>query len=457
MQSFNDCWWFKDLNKIFMIKETKDLKNLADYCVKKSKIYGATGCGVYVGNNISETVNFRNKKIENSDRSDILLINITTYVGKKKSSSSFTYIDKNNTDKMIEKCVDVTKLLPEDEYNVLPDKDWLAKETEDLLQFDDTDINNQKKIEYLKSVEEAALSNAFIIKTNGSSFSQAKNNFVLANSKGFLSGFKKSKFSSYTDLVAKKNDSGMERDYEYDAKSYFKDLINPNELGNTAAKLTIRKLNPQKVKTQSIPIVFEKRISKNILSILSSSISGASFARGTSFLKEKMNKKIFPESINIIDDPLIKKSLFSSPFDSEGVRSQKINLVKNGFLNNIVLNTYYAKMLNINSNGRSDGLTNTYFEPGKIAYKNLFNDYKKVILVTDIMGSFGNPTTGDFSCGATGIYFENNESYPINNFTLAGKVEDIFKNIVLVNDLEFKYAKNCPTALIQEGLVVGGV
>ena len=145
MQSFNNCWWFKDLNKIFMIKETKDLKNLADYCVKKSKIYGATGCGVYVGNNISETVNFRNKKIENSDRSDILLINITTYVGKKKSSSSFAYIDKNNTDKMIEKCVDVTKLLPEDEYNVLPDKDWLAKETEDLLQFDDTDINNQKK------------------------------------------------------------------------------------------------------------------------------------------------------------------------------------------------------------------------------------------------------------------------------------------------------------------------
>ena len=119
MQSFNDCWWFKDLNKIFMIKETKDLKNLADYCVKKSKIYGATGCGVYVGNNISETVNFRNKKIENSDRSDILLINITTYVGKKKSSSSFTYIDKNNTDKMIEKCVDVTKLLPEDESRLV--------------------------------------------------------------------------------------------------------------------------------------------------------------------------------------------------------------------------------------------------------------------------------------------------------------------------------------------------
>ena len=440
-----------------MIKETKDLENLADYCIKKANACGSTGCEVYVGSNVSETVNFRSQKIENSDRSDILIINITTYIGNKKSSLSLTYIDKNNTDKMIEKCVDVTKLLPEDKYNVLPDKNLLVKNTRDLLQFDDTEINNQKKIEYLKHAEDSALNNKFIIKTNGSSFTQSKNNFIIANSLGFSSGFKKSEFSSYTDLVAKKNDSGMERDYDHDAKTHFKDLINPEELGNRAAQLTIRKLNPKKVKTQSIPIIFEKRISKNILSILSSSISGSSFARGTSFLKDEMNKEIFPKNINIIDDPLIERSLYSSFFDTEGVKSEKISLVKDGALNNIILNTYYSKMLNINSNGRAGGLTNTYFESGKISYNDLFKDYENLILITDIMGSFGNPITGDFSCGATGIYFENNENYPINNFTLAGKVQDIFKNIVLANDLEFKYAKNCPSALIKEGLVVGGV
>jgi PmbA protein len=440
-----------------MIKEKIDLENLADYCIKKAITCGSTSCEVYVGSNVSETVNFRNRKIENSDRSDVLIINITTYIGNKKSSSSLTYIDKNNTDKMIEKCVDVTKLLPEDKYNVLPDKNLLATTSPDLLQFDNTEVNNQKKIEYLKHAEDAALSNKFIIKTNGSSFTQLKNNFVLANSLGFSFGFKKSEFTSYTDLVAKKNDSGMERDYEYDAKIYFKDLINPEELGNRAAKLAVRKLNPRKVKTQSIPVVFEKRISKNILNILSSSISGSSFARGTSFLKDKMNKEIFPENINVIDDPLIEKSLYSASFDSEGVKSKKINLITNGTLSSIILNTYYSKMLNINSNGRAGGLTNTYFESGKVSYNDLFKDFKNVLLITDIMGSFGNSITGDFSCGATGIYFENNENYPINNFTLAGKIEDIFKNIVLANDLEFKYAKNCPTALIKEGLVVGGV
>jgi len=439
-----------------MLKEKKELENLAAYCIGKSIKLSATNCEVKVGNIISETVNLRNKKIENSDRSDILSINITTYINKKKSSIFFTYIDDENTNVMIEKCIESTKLLPDDKFNSLPNKKLLAKDVEDLLLFDDTTISNEKKLEYLKEVEDAALGNRFISQTNGSSFNQSKSNFIIANSDGLLSGYKKSEFSSFTDLVAKKNGSGMERDYYYDSKVYLKDIIKPKDLGNSAAKLAVRKLNPKKTKTESIPIIFEKRISKNILGILSSAISGSSFARGTSFLKNKLNNQIFPNNINIIDDPLIKKSIYSMPFDKEGVKSEKIYLVKNGVLKNIILDSYYSRMLNKESNGRASGLSNTFFEPGKHSYEDLFNSAKKLILITDTMGAFGNATTGEFSCGATGIYFDNDDFYPINNFTLGGKIEDIFNSIILANDLEFKYSKNCPSALITEGLVVGG-
>jgi len=439
-----------------MLKEKKELENLAAYCIGKSIKLSATNCEVKVGNIISETVNLRNKKIENSDRSDILSINITTYINKKKSSIFFTYIDDENTNVMIEKCIESTKLLPDDKFNYLPNKKLLAKDVEDLLLFDDTTISNEKKLEYLKEVEDAALGNRFISQTNGSSFNQSKSNFIIANSDGLLSGYKKSEFSSFTDLVAKKNGSGMECDYYYDSKVYLKDIIKPKDLGNSAAKLAVRKLNPKKTKTESIPIIFEKRISKNILGILSSAISGSSFARGTSFLKNKLNNQIFPNNINIIDDPLIKKSIYSMPFDKEGVKSEKIYLVKNGVLKNIILDSYYSRMLNKESNGRASGLSNTFFEPGKHSYEDLFNSAKKLILITDTMGAFGNATTGEFSCGATGIYFDNDDFYPINNFTLGGKIEDIFNSIILANDLEFKYSKNCPSALITEGLVVGG-
>jgi len=439
-----------------MLKEKKELENLATYCIDKSTKFGATNCEVRVGNIISETVNLRNKKIENSDRSDILSVNITTYIDKKKSSTQFTYIDNKNTNVMIEKCIEATKLLPDDKFNSLPDKKLLAKNTEDLLLFDKSTINNEKKLEYLKEVEDTALSNKLISQTNGSSFNQSKSNFIVANSDGLLSGYKKSEFSSFTDLVAKKNSSGMERDYYYDSKVYLKDIIKPKDLGNNAAKLAVRKLNPKKTKTESIPIIFEKRISKNILGILSSAITGSSFVRSSSFLKNKLNNQIFPKNINIIDDPLIKKSTYSMPFDKEGVKSDKMYLVKNGILKNIILDSYYSKILNKKSNGRASGLSNTFFEAGKRSYEDLFNCGKKLILITDTMGAFGNPTTGEFSCGATGIYYEKDFFYPVNNFTLGGKIENIFNNIILANDLEFKYSQNCPTALIVEGLVVGG-
>jgi PmbA protein len=232
-----------------MLKEKKELESLATYCIDKSIKLSATNCEVKVGNIISETVNLRNKKIENSERSDILSINITTYVNKKKSSIFFTYIDNENTNVMIEKCIESTKLLPDDEFNSLPNKKLLTKDVEDLLLYDDTTISNEKKLEYLKEVESAALGNRFISQTNGSSFNQTKSNFIIANSDGLLSGYKKSEFSSFTDLVAKKNGSGMERDYYYDSKVYLKDIIKPKDLGNSAAKLAVRKLNHKKTKT----------------------------------------------------------------------------------------------------------------------------------------------------------------------------------------------------------------
>ena len=115
------------------------------------------------------------------------------------------------------------------------------------------------------------------------------------------------------------------------------------------------------------------------------------------------------------------------PFDKEGVKSDKMYLVKNGILKNIILDSYYAKILNKKSNGRASGLSNTFFEAGeKALMKDLFNCGKKLILITDIMGAFGNPTTGEFSCGATGIYYEKDFFYPVNNFTIGGKIEEYF-------------------------------
>ena len=243
-----------------MIKDQEYLSNKASYCIDLAKKLGATDSSIVVSNSISETVNFRNKKLDESNRSDNLGIGITTYIGKKKSSISSSNLLNDNLNILIEKCIESTKNTPEDEYNSLPDKDLLAKEVDDLNLYDDTHIKNENKIEYLNRLEVSASKDKKIVNTE-SSFTEDKSNFILANSDGFCKGYKTSSFIASSVTVAK-DDKSMERDYEYTNKCHLKDIIDAEELGRIAAEQTIRKLSPKKIGSEKIAIIFDKRIAK---------------------------------------------------------------------------------------------------------------------------------------------------------------------------------------------------
>ena len=437
-----------------MIKDQEYLSKKASYCLDLAKKLGATDSSVVVSNSISETVNFRNEKLDESNRSDNLAIGITTYIGKKKSSISSSNLLKDNLETLIEKCIETTKNTPEDEFNSLPDKDLLATEIKDLDLYDDTHIKNENKIEYLKKLEAAASNDKKIINTE-SSFTEDKSNFILANSIGFSMGYTSSSFMASSVTVAK-DDKSMERDYEYTSKCYLEDIQDAEELGKLAAEQTIRKLSPKKIGSEKIAIIFDKRIAKGILSTLAGAISSSAISRGTSFLKDKINQKIFSDEINIFDKPDILKGLGSRSFDSEGVKTNTLKLVERGVLKHYLMDTYNGKKLNIRSNGRCGGTSNLYFDNGNISYKDLLSSNPRCLYITETIGHGSNIVTGDYSVGATGFLIENGEfKYPINEITIAGNFKNMFQNITLANDLEFKYATNSPTMMI-EGMVVAG-
>ena len=438
-----------------MFKDQDYLKKTASFCIDLAKKIGATDSSVTVMHKISETVNFRNKKLDESDRSDNLGIILTTYIGKKKSSISSSNLNQDNIKNLVERCIDTTKITPEDEYNSLPDKELLAKESKDLNLFDNTHFENDKKIEYLKEVEETAFEEKKIINTE-SGFSETKTNFILANSDGFLNGHKSSNFSASCVTVAKDESNNMERDYEFTNTCHLVDMMKATEIGKIASKKTIEKLNPQKIESEKISIIFDKRISKGILNVLASAISSSSIARGTSFLKEKMNQKIFASSINVFDKPDIVKGLGSRYFDSEGVKTNELKLIDNGVLKHYLVDTYNGKKLNLRSNGRRGGTSNLYFDNGSISYKDLLKHNQRTLYITETIGHGSNLVTGDYSVGATGFMIENGIfKHPVSEITIAGNFKDIFKNITLADDLEFKYSTNAPTDLI-EGMVVAG-
>ena len=336
----------------------------------------------------------------------------------------------------------------------MPDKNLLAKQITNLNLYDETRFENDKKIKYLKDLEEAASSNKQIINTE-SSFTENKSNFILANSDGFCHGYKTSSFTTSCVTVAK-DENSMERDYEFSSKRHLSDIKQASDLGNKAAEQTIRKLSPNKIGSEKISIIFDKRISKGMLSVFASAISASAIARGTSFLKDKIDHQVFANSINVIDKPDIIKGMGSQNFDSEGVNSNTLKLIENGILKNYLVDTYNGKKLKLKSNGRSGGTTNLYFEKGNISYEDLMKKNSRSLYITETIGHGSNLVTGDYSVGATGFLVEDGEfKYPVNEITIAGNFKDMFENIILANDLEFEYSVNSPTMMI-EGMTVAG-
>jgi len=437
-----------------MIKDQEYLKSKASYCLDLAKKLGATDASVTVGNSISESVSFRNRVLDESNRSDSLAISIETYIGKKRSSISSSNLLDENLKTLISKCFETTKITPEDEFNSLPDKDLLAGEIKNLNLYDESHLENDKKIDYLRELEEVASIDKKIVNTE-SGFTENKSNFILANSDGFCNGYRSSSFSASCVTVAK-DENSMERDYEFTSKCHLNDIIDPKNLGKIAAEQTIKKLSPKKIGSDKISIIFDKRIAKGLLSSFASAISSSAIARGTSFLKDKIDQQIFSSSINIFDKPDLVKGMGSQCFDSEGVKSEALKLVEKGFLKEYLVDTYSGKKLNLRSNGRSGGSTNLYFENGQISFEELLKIHSRSLYITETIGHGTNLVTGDYSVGANGFLVENGElKYPVSEITIAGNFNDMFKSITLANDLDFKYSVNSPTMMI-EGMIVAG-
>ena len=439
-----------------MIKDNNYLLNISEKILNKAKKLGATDASVLVASSISENINFRNKKIDGSTRSENLGVNLTTYLGKKKSSLNSSNLREDVLDGLVEKCFEATKITPEDELNSLPEKELHFKGLKELDLFDKTHLENKDKINYLKEAEEIAFSDSRIVNTNGSGFSENKSNFILANSDGFSDGYKSSQFTAYCEVVSKENGS-MERDYEYSSKRFFNDLLSPKRIGENSSKFAIRKLNPRKIKSEIMTVVFDKRISKNVLSVFANAISSSAIAKGTTFLKGKEDKQIFSDDINIIDKADIKRANGSKYFDNEGVKIDELELVKNGVLKNLLVDTYNGKKINKKSNGRCGGTTNLFFKKGSKTFDEIINSKKKILYINETIGHGTNLITGDYSVGASGQIIEDGQfKYPVSEITIAGNFNEIFHNLVLANDLEFNYSTNSPTILI-EGITVGGV
>jgi PmbA protein len=255
----------------------------------------------------------------------------------------------------------------------------------------------------------------------------------------------------------------MERDYDYESRLHRGDLPDPAAIGRKAGERAVRRLNPRKVPSGRVTVVYDPRVAGGLLGHLSGAINGSSIARKTSFLRDKLGQQIFSSSIRITDDPRRKRGTASRPFDAEGVSGLPFDVVADGILQTWFLDSATARELGLQTNGRASrggnptpGATNLTLLPGEQAPEDMIRDIGSGLYVTELIGHGASIVTGDYSRGAAGFVIENGEiGYPVSEITIAGNLADMFRQLVPASDLAYRHAVNAPTVAIP-GMTVAG-
>jgi len=433
--------------------------------IAAAKKAGADSADAIFVNGISLSHAQRLGKIEKLERSEGSDLGLRVFVGKRQAIVSSSDMSAGALTLLVERVVAMAKAVPEDAYCGLADPDQIFRgPVADLEICDTREPAPETLIERASKAEDAARAVAGVTNSEGAEASWGQTRVALAASNGFAGGYSVSRQSLGVAVLAGEG-TGMERDYEFSSAVFSEDLDDPAKVGREAGERAVRRLNPRKIGTQKVPVVFDPRVSNGLLRHLAGAINGTAIARGTSFLKDSMGKQILPAGLSVIDDPHRKRGMASKPFDAEGIANEKLALVENGILRSWVLDLHSARQLGLETTGRasrgtsgppSPSTTNLFLPAGEITRDTLLGDIKQGFYVNELMGFGVNSVTGDYSRGAAGFWIENGElAYPVSEVTIAGNLKEMFLNMLPADDLVFRYAVNAPTVRI-DGLTIAG-
>ncbi|MBV9860363.1 MAG: TldD/PmbA family protein [Alphaproteobacteria bacterium] len=403
----------------------------------------------------------RTEKLERSEHRDL---GLRVLIGKKQAIVSSSDRSAKALAELVERAIGMARAVPEDQFCGLADPDEIARDWPRLDMLDPAEPNAEELIERARAAEETALAVSGVTNSEGAEAGWGRSRMALAASNGFV-GFYAGSHQGVSASVIAGSGTAMERDYDFASAVYGADLRDPAEIGRNAGERAVKRLGARKMPTCRVPVVFDPRVARSFISHLLGSIAGPSIARGTSFLKDKLGERVFPEGITIIDDPHRQRGLRSKPFDGEGIANRRRALVENGVLTTWLLDLRSARQLGLKTTGHaargtssppSPASTNVWIEAGTVSRAALLGDIESGLYVTELMGMGVNGVTGDYSRGAAGFWIEKGEiAFPVSEMTVAGNLKDMFARLVAADDLEFKTGVDAPTLRIDDLAVAG--
>lgn len=441
---------------------------LANDIVKQALAAGATDAECTIAEGDEFTANVRMRELENLKEAGSRGAGLRIMVGRRTGASYTSDLSREGIDKLVRSAVELAEITTEDPHAGLPEPEELGLLSGDLQLYsaDVEGLDTGVKVDLAKRAEEAALSfDPRISNSEGASFDTHLGRHIFANSRGFSGEYRSSYCALGVAPVARSGDS-MERDSWDTLSRAFADLDAPESVGRTAAQRALRRLNPVKVETQKVPVVFEPRTARTLLDHIFDAVHGMSVYRHESFLAGKLGEKVAAETVTVVDDGTIPGLFGSSPFDDEGVPSQRTVVIDKGVLKSYLMNTYAARKLGLKTTGNaSRGLTgnagighgNFYVEKGVQTPEQILAGISNGFYVTELMGFGVNTVTGDYSRGAAGLWIRDGElAYAVSEVTIAGNLQEMLLGLeALGSDLEFRRSISAPTIKIGE-MTVGG-
>ncbi len=443
---------------------TARAQELLSDLIEKARAQGADAADAILVDSVALSNAQRLGELERLEREESRDLGLRVLVGRRQAIVSSTDTSQEALDGLVERVLAMARSVPEDKYCGLAEPDQLAKEPPEIDMLDPAEPSPETLVERVRACEAAARAVEGVTNSEGAEAAWSRSRVVLAASNGFTGGYAVSRHSLGVSVLAGEG-LGMERDYDFVSTVHGADLEDPAVIGRRAGERAVKRLGPRKAKTAKVPVVYDPRISSGLLNHLASAINGPSVARGTSFLKDKMEAQVFARGLNVVDDPHRSRGLRSKPFDAEGLPTRRRNLVEDGTLTTWILDLRSARQLGLASTGNASrgtssppgpSATNLYLEPGDKSPEALIGEIDEGFYVTEMMGMGVNGVTGDYSRGAAGFWIEKGAlAYPVSEITVAGNLKDMYLTLTPADDLEFRYGVNAPTLRV-DGMTVAG-
>lgn len=436
----------------------------ADLVAAARKAGADAADALYVCNN-STQIAVRLGALEDVERSEGEEIGLRLFVGSRSASVSSSDLSAEALGKLVERAVAMAREAPEDPYAGLAPEDRLLRGAAVDVDGDDgADPAPALLRERGEAAEDAARAVAGVTNSEGAGASASRSVIALATSTGFARGYSTSGYGCSASVIAGEG-GGMQRDYAYHSTRHLADLEDAVAIGRRAGERAVRRLNPGKLSSGAMPIVYDPRVSSGLLGHLAGAITGSAVARRTSFLLDRLGEQVFAKGITVRDDPHRPRGLRSKPFDGEGLPTAARDIIADGVLTGWIMDSASARQLGLQPTGHATrgiggppgaGLTNLYLAAGKLSPEELIADIRLGVYVTELIGQGVNGVTGDYSRGASGFVIRDGQiCEPVAEITVAGNLKDMFREMTPASDLEFRRAVDAPTIRI-EGMMVAG-